>query len=839
MILAAPSLSACGDDSAGGSGGEEGTTGTLSTGITVTATAGDDDDGTSTGSGEDETPDSTADSTSSGGVATCDTILCGEPVVCCGADDACILGECVDACEDGSARCGEDLDICCDVGDVCLSPVCVTPGDKCVDSFDCPIGEFCEPTLDQCLPQQDPVACEIIPDFDDVEVTLEWSIIGADRTTNNMPDACDPDVDANCDDVGSLTTPLVGDIDGDGIPEVILNTFDATDPDGSLGAGGHYGHLIVLDGQTGDIQFRQQEDADEGEWGSYGRTTPGLADVDGSGLPNIIYAGRPRVNVAPFPNNTSLIHAIDGIGNEVWSSHDAMGDPYRLYTRQGGLSFGNWDSDDESEVVIGTAVLDNDGTVVFDQTHPSGLGGAVYGSTGSYWGGISAIADLDGDGVDEIISGREAWVVDWQENMMGTPDVTLTRMWDEGVTSAYEDGYPAIADIDLDGDPEVVVAGGGTLYILDGTTGELWCGVDFDGDGSDCVGNDALRTQPVLFSGDTLRGGPPTVADFDGDGRPEIGTASDDAYTVYDIYREDEDVVQPGGAPPAQPGELFARWTNTTQDGSASTGASVFDFQGDGIAEVVYADECYMRVYSGDDGGIILEIESSTATIHEYPVVADIDGDGNSELLVVANDFSSDTQCQMAGYTPRHGLFAYGDPNDQWLGTRQVWNSHTYHVTNATSTGLYPTDEADNWTEPGLNNYRQNVQGVGVFNAPDITVQLSIGTANCLEEQFEVIATVRNEGSIGVDAGILVSLFEGTDATGMLVGGAPQATPEPLLPGGDVDLSWLVPAPGGTPLDFFVYVDNDNGAAGEGALTECDEENQTSTATSVSCNIPG
>jgi hypothetical protein len=53
------------------------------------------------------------------------------------------------------------------------------------------------------LPNQDPVACELEPDFGPVELTLEWSF----------------------EDDQIATTPLVGDIDGDDLPEVIANSI--------------------------------------------------------------------------------------------------------------------------------------------------------------------------------------------------------------------------------------------------------------------------------------------------------------------------------------------------------------------------------------------------------------------------------------------------------------------------------------------------------------------------------------------------------------------------------------------------------------------------------------
>ncbi|MCX4246173.1 CARDB domain-containing protein [Paraliomyxa miuraensis] len=760
-----------------------------------------DDTGTS---GTTIVPDGTGDTGE-----LCETILCGNPAECCEADQECVNEQCLPACET-EIRCGENQEICCDEGQVCLANSCATPTGPCIDAFDCEEGEFCEPTLDQCLPQPNPLDCEILPDFQDIEITQEWTF----------------------EEDQVISMPAVADIDGDMRPEVIINTYFDSDPGG--GSQEFYGNIVVLDGQDGSVQFRIQNSPGAGQYGSYSRSTVGVSDVDDDGLPDVVYVGRPQVNIAPFVNNSSIIHAINGLGQHLWSSHAPDGSPHYIYVRHGAPAFANFDDDDASEIVYGTAVLDNDGTVVFDQDNSWARGGGVFGSNGDYLGGISAIADLTGDGYPEIISGRQAWTVSWNQPPMGAPNVSLNLLWEY----IGPDGYPAIADLDQDGDPEVVLVGDpapygggqvldGQIIVLDGATGQLWCGVDPTD--AMCVANPSLRTQPIYIPGGG-RGGPPTIADFDGDGRPEIAVAGGSSYSVYDLNRMGEVVVQPAGDPPPGAGDIYVRWTSVTQDQSSNTtGSSVFDFQGDGIAEVIYADECYLRVYAGDTGNVILEQENSSATIHEYPIVVDVDDDGNSELLVVANDANAMTDCgSIPGYTTRRGLFVYGDANDQWVRTRQVWNSHTYHVTNATASGLTPVMENNNWDDPQLNNFRQNFQGSGVFNAPDLQVNLAINLSNCLEMEFEVIATIRNTGSIGVPAGVDVSLYRGTDATGTLVG--TQQTPVALLPGAQTSVSWLEPT---MPMaqDYFVVIDADDVEL----VTECVEDNNTALATSVAC----
>jgi len=783
--------------SSGTGGGETTGLATSSEGTTVQGTEGDDVTPSEADSGEGspgtdasaEGEDDAEESSGTGATEVCETVLCGDEETCCGADEDCVLGACVDACDSG-VRCGAAQDVCCGASQVCLAFECTDPGQDCLDSFDCPLGEFCEPTLGRCLPQTDPIACELIPEFEELQAAEEWSY----------------------QDDQIISIPVVADIDGDGDPEVVLNlTQQAVSNSDWI-----HGRIIVLDGVTGELEW-PTEDPAPALYDSHGRSTIGLADVSGDALPDIIYAGRQG------GGNRSSIFAVDGFGNQLWTSHNADDSAHTFVVVNGAPSFANFDDDDASEIVFGASLIDDDGLVVWDE----GGNGAVYGSPGSYQGGISAIADLDGDHHPEIISGRNAWSVAWTDEG-GVPSVTVTPFW----TAPGSDGYPAIADLDVDGDPEVVIVAQGRVTIVEGATGRLWCGVDPTG--ALCDADDTLRTQPVDIPGGG-RGGPPTIADFDGDSRPEIAAAGSSSYTLYDLARSGEDIVVPDGDPAPEDGAIFVRWSKTTQDESSNaTGSSVFDFQGDGAAEVVYADECYLRVYDGSTGDVILETPNTSATIHEYPLVVDVDRDGNSEILIVANDSNASGNCP--GHPTRRGLFVYGDVFDQWVGTRRVWTSHTYHVTNVTSAGNVPAVESDNWTDPSLNNYRQNVQGEGVFNAPDLSVQLVAELSACGRNELQIVATVRNEGSLGVPADVPVSLYRGTDAGGTLV--STQPTTRALLPGQEVELTWtLAFPPGYEPLELFVTVDGQ--AQSGGRVAECNEANNDASSVTAFCPVPG
>jgi hypothetical protein len=275
-------------------------------------------------------------------------------------------------------------------------------------------------------------------------------------------------------------------------------------------------------------------------------------------------------------------------------------------------------------------------------------------------------------------------------------------------------------------------------------------------------------------------------------------------------------------------GQQFVRWTKTTQDlSSNATGSSVFDFQGDGSAEVVYQDECNVWVYSGTDGRTQLQIPNLTGTIHEYPLVVDADGDGNSEILVVANENGTNPNaCALPTGVNRKGLFMYGDANDKWVPTRKVWTQHAYHVTNANAAGNVPLTETNNWATPGLNDYRKNAQGEGVFNAPNLTVELAVGLDKCDQGLLSLRARVTNLGALGVFPGVVVQ-FRANDAAGTLLGMGTVTSP--ILPGGSALVTLDVSS---TMTSFWAGVD---GAPAVGSVAECNETDNVDAVADAHC----
>src|SRR6185503_11593224 len=117
--------------------------------------------------------------------------------------------------------------------------------------------------------------------------------------------------------------------------------------------------------------------------------------------------------------------------------------------------------------------------------------------------------------------------------------------------------------------------------------------------------------------------------DFDNDGKPEIAVAGKTRFRIIDFD------CQGGGGGCEADG---VRWSQPSQDASsAQTGVAVFDFDGDGQAEAVYADECFLRVYDGKSGEVLYSAYRTSGTWYESPVVADVDQDQNTEIVVNNN----------------------------------------------------------------------------------------------------------------------------------------------------------------------------------------------------------
>ncbi|MCB9763648.1 MAG: VCBS repeat-containing protein [Alphaproteobacteria bacterium] len=531
-----------------------------------------------------------------------------------------------------------------------------------------------------------------------------------------------------------LMAPVVGqltDDDGDGVisaddtPDIVVISHDPT----QRGEPATHGVLRVINGADGNEHLGLDRIVvDETQLFPYRFSNAALGDMDADGEPEIVFlavilGGPPDTSDPGGGSDTAPVTSdsgqpIDTDGGPQVEPFPPMAPPPppneggsfcvpMAVAPDGVLRWVAWDAllgcgghapvladleaDGRPEVVVGSLIVD-------------GLNGAVlsFGAAGQgrylaypEIGFNSVVGDLDGDGLQEVIAGNTVY------------DATGLELCNTG----DEDGFGAIADLDQDGVGDFVVVGNGHAGIYDAS----------------CA---AIATWSLSGGG---TGGPPTVADFDGDGAPEVGIADAGVYAVYEAD-----------------GTLL--WSQTVTDASShATGSSVFDFEGDGRPEVVYGDEVTLWVFDGTNGDVRLQDTHHTSrTLHELPTVVDVDGDGETEIVVVNGG---------GHYEVRNtGMYVLGSLYGDWLGNREVWNQHAYSITNINDDLTLPAPPSPNW--PIHNNFRSgDPHPVSGGSSTDAVPTGALCTLECEDGVLVLDVALGNGGMATMRDGVPLSIY--------------------------------------------------------------------------------
>ena len=601
-------------------------------------------------------------------------------------------------------------------------------------------------------PPPDPSTCRVAPVIDPFDAPV---------LLNHWPDQSRI---SNPDSIQVCATPVVIDLDtrdGNVHPVVVFTSYDV------LGEGEN-GTLRIWDPIT---QGTISNPADGTPTGVLeGSTNLAAGDLDGDGVSEIVGMGV-----------SASTYAYRADGTNLWQSYYPTAVQRGLRrdrTIGGAISIADLEGDGRVEVIIGNVVLE-------------GATGALRWVGGSdttrgannTLGPISCVADLDGDGVQEVITGHSAIRANGQ------------TMW---VASDGYDGLCGVAELDpTSPGPEVVNVSLGYYYVYAGPTGRtLWW-------------------QELTTGGVDSAGGTPTIADFDGDGEPEIGIANGASYAVYDH------TCTGPRTPAADCAETGVIWEHPTEDGSsATTGSSVFDFNGDGRAEVIYNDQFFFRVFDGLTGFALVEVPNSSRTRTENPVVADVFGDGQAEIIFCANNEANFLRIPQ-NRTTRAGISIYGDRLGRWVDARRVWNQHSYHITNIDERGHVPSPETPSWTV--LDAYRQNLrQGGDVLVRPDLWG--GRGSYACRGTNRATFAIdVQNYGLDNVPPGVVVGFYRGRPGAGGVRIGEVLTTGVILPEGGServtFDARLTLPV-----TDYYAQLD-DPSMPTQRSVQECREDN--------------
>jgi hypothetical protein len=292
--------------------------------------------------------------------------------------------------------------------------------------------------------------------------------------------------------IDTTVTPALGDIDGDGLPEIVAVTGN---------------HQLIAFEHDGTVAWQSNV-----VWNTiYGSFS--LADLDNDGTPEIIAGNR--------------THDVDGTVETTLPIADPN---YSATTAH------DFDDDGDLELVMGNAVYHHDGTLLW-QTNLAD--------------GYPQVADLDGDGLPEVLLTNSAGIsviehngtIKYQ-NLTPTGDPPSGNTWRRPAT---------IHDFDGDGAAEYAVSSANHYAVYEADASILWqanvldssgiaAGTAFDFDG-DSIAEAMYADETSLFVydglGQTLLQVPrssgtlveyPVVADVDNDGSAEIIVVSNTSF---------------------------------------------------------------------------------------------------------------------------------------------------------------------------------------------------------------------------------------------------------------------------------------------------------------------
>ncbi len=368
--------------------------------------------------------------------------------------------------------------------------------------------------------------------------------------------------------------------------------------------------------------------------GSYSTTSPAIYDVDEDSFGEIVFTA------------DDVVYMWNHDGTHVSGWHLKLDSPIIASP-----SIGDIDGDKKSEIIVATTggmlyAFKPNGLLV--KGYPINLDSPIRSTP--------ALADIDGDSLtDIVVCSSEGYVYVYNGN--GDPISGFPLYIGGQIYSC-----PVLGDIDNDGDIEIIVAkGNGLLYV-------------FRKNG-DLVSGFPVWVDAPIFSS-------PAIGDIDGDGLSlEIVVCTRDG-TIY-VFKNNGDVMN--GFPVSVTDRVYSSPAVCDIDGNGDMEIIVATSTGLGYTGLVYA---FNRFGRRADPRFPLQISGNI--VYSSPAVADLDGDGDIEIIVGSCRYWDGTGGQL------HVWDLSGIPNEnsfQWAGFQHDSRHTGYYEGKQSSLKIIPIYE--------------------------------------------------------------------------------------------------------------------------------------------------
>lgn len=443
----------------------------------------------------------------------------------------------------------------------------------------------------------------------------------------------------------SYASPVIGDLDQDGQPEVITIS--------SLSR-----NLFVLSGQDGSIISLNGLDF-------VPSNTPLIADVDADGSAEIFINEKNG-------NSYAMFELKDGALAQLWSGKAS------LDQSTGIPGIADFDEDGDAEIYYRNEIIDATSGAVLIAGSGNWLEDYVHAPLAIDILPASACSDCAGL---ELVTGKEIWAVneeggtmtmvsDMNDDIRDDIDPTLQYFPKFNTSTGNQWSAISSADYNLDGNLDLLVTGALSTS-AEGGSGEstifLWD-----------PNNSTVQTFSDPSNDPDEGAGRITLEDIDMDGSPNA------VFTMgTKLYALDQNL------------EIF--WTHTIN--TSHTSVTIFDLHGDSGNEVIVKDGNQLLILRGSGNGdnttsIWHSIPCKGITQEESVVVADIDGDGSVEICIacLTDDEASTSLGSNAEFAQ---IRTYKGDGLGWVPGRSVWNQYNYYNVNVNDDLTIP-QEAQN-----------------------------------------------------------------------------------------------------------------------------------------------
>ncbi|UII19368.1 gliding motility-associated C-terminal domain-containing protein [Fulvivirga ligni] len=564
--------------------------------------------------------------------------------------------------------------------------------------------------------------------------------LGNDASCEAVPDSLpaftmEIDFTSQNETANHLGRIAIGDLDRDGIPEIISQNK-------------YNDRLYILNGNDGSIKYQTTVSG-----GAYPEWRVAIANVEDDDCAEIfVVLAEWFPSGGGYGDTDYYIASYDCQLNEIWRSERLENDPIHL-------SLADFDGDGQVELFYK------------DEVRDARTGTRIVKGNDNDWnkvnGGPVAI-DILGDEDLEFVSANKIYSVNLGSRTTDSGSLTELKSFSNYKTKT-QFSSTSTADYNQDGFLDVIISGVNTN---DYTTTVFFWDVHNDNlttfnDPIPTVPNSTLKCSSQAPNTDDYKNGwingtgRLNIGDLDGDGELNVSFVSGRF-----LYALDENFNQ--------------KWrVEVNEETSGYTGCTLFDFNGDGQMEIVYRDEQWIYIIKGDDGSVFTQRQCISRTNVEYPIVADVDADGSTELCVVCgtDDINAwDNFCDL-GYSRNSQVRVYKSASEPWVPARRLWNQHGYFNVNVNDDLSIPRRQQKHhlvWSDgtctqgPNrpLNNFLNqspflSSQGCPVYASPDIafTGDITIDQPTCPSLDFTTSFQITNLGDVPFSGNLPISFY--------------------------------------------------------------------------------